>query len=139
MKQLVLLVSLIFQVRAGDHPKREDYFKFNTCEFKKRDNNTTYIRDIAIIKYSIVNNRNKKRDSLSAYYLIRNSKDTFNVIHIFNTPSSDSIIKEYRWSENWNFKSMRDTCVVFYSQINLKKEIDCKYPILFGQLFVELD
>ncbi len=139
MKQLLVVICLFFYTQEGYYNNRNDYFKFNTCEFGKFKKNITKIRGVSIIKYSIVNNPNKKKDTLSEYFLVKISKDTFNVIQIFNYSSTDSFIKKSRWSDNWIFNPMRDTCIYFHSQINLKQEINPKYPVLFGQIYAELD
>jgi hypothetical protein len=138
MKQLLLLFCLINSHHAYKHPC-EEYFKFNTCEFKGQRRNFTNSMGFAIIRYSIKNNQNTRKTWLSEYFLVHNSKDTFNIIQIFNQPSSDSIIRKYRWSTNWKFERMKDTCMDFYSQIDLKKEMNQRYPVVIGRIYAEID
>lgn len=134
------MAFLLLQGKINQETKYTKCTKFNTCEFNAYKKDISELRNLSIIKYSIVNNLNKKKILLSEYFLVKNSKDTFNVITMFNLPSSDSLIKEYRWSSNWNFMSTKNnSCLDFYSQINLRSVINFKYPILFGEFYGEFD
>jgi hypothetical protein len=138
MKQLLLLFWVINAHYAYKNPC-EKYLKFNTCEFNNHKRNFTNLMGFTIIRYSIKNNQNVRKTWLSEYFLVHNSNDTFNIIQIFNHPSSDSIIQKYRWSANWKLKQMKDTCMDFYSQIDLKKEINQRYPVVIGRIYAEID
>lgn len=111
-------------------------FKYNSCEFSKYKKNISELTDVSILDFKITNDSNKGKENVSAYYLIKSDKDTFNVIHIFNTRSSDETVIGYKNLSTWNFKQMRDTCIVFKSHVQLNKVINYKFPVLFGDLFM---
>lgn len=116
-----------------------NFFTFNICDFKWSKCNLNNLRNVSIIKYSISNDENLKHLPIASYFLIASHRDTFNVISIHNGKISDSLILEYRWSDNWNFKQEKIRCLDIYSKKNLKKEINYKYPLLYGLLYGEYD
>jgi hypothetical protein len=117
----------------------DNYSSFNICDFKWSRTNLKDLRQVSIIKYSISNDLNLKHLPIASFFLIASQRDTFNVINIYNGKISDSLILEYRWSNNWNFNHEKIRCVDFYSKSNLKKEINYKYPLIYGLLYAEFD
>jgi hypothetical protein len=131
------LTSILIKGYSQENSKH--YCIMNTCDFKLR-NTIDGLRELTILKYRIVNNSNKDNKLLCQYFLVTVRKDTFNVISIFREASSDSFIKEFKFSKNWVFKKIKsDSCLTFYSQFNLSKQIDEKYGILVGRLYGEID
>ena len=135
MKLLFILLCLFLQEQKRNNIVTQ-YYKFNTCSLGKHLKNVNRLTRLSILKYSVVNNSNKAKDTLSEYFLIKSKKDTFNVIMLVNRAFSDSFIKEQRFSPNWNFDQMKDTCVNFRSQLNLNDEIAPKYPVIFGDIYL---
>ena len=117
----------------------DNYSSFNICDFKWSRTNLKDLRQVSIIKYSISNDLNLKHLPIASFFLIASQRDTFNVINIYNGKISDSLILEYRWSNNWNFNHEKIRCSDFYSKSNLKKEINYKYPLIYGLLYGEFD
>ena len=138
MKALVFIFFLIFIAPQIKNHQGCKWYKYNSCKFKLQKNITS-LENLTIIKYSIINNPNKKKELLCSYYLIRNSVDTFNVIDVFNQPSSDSMFKEHFQVDKWNFEKSRDTCINFKSQVDLGKLVNKKFPILIGKVFIYFD
>jgi hypothetical protein len=139
MKEILLFTCLIFTFSGMRYSRCNNYFKFNTCEFKNIKKNAVEINGLLIVKYTIVNNPNENKDTLGEYFLIKNLSDTFNLVEISTGGSNDSTIKKFRRSDNWSFDPMLDTCIGFYSQIILRKAINPKYPLLFGRIYMKLD
>ena len=117
----------------------DNYSSFNICDFKWSRTNLKDLRQVSIIKYSISNDLNLKHLPIASFFLIVSQRDTFNVINIYKGKISDSLILEYRWSNNWNFNHEKIRCVDVYSKSNLKKEINYKYPLIYGLLYGEFD
>ena len=117
----------------------DKYFSYSICDFKWSKIKVKDLRQVSIIKYTISNDVNLKKLPIASFYLIASQRDTFNVINIYNGKISDSLIHEYRWSNNWNFKHEKFLCLDFYSKSNLKKEINNKYPLIYGLLYGEFD
>jgi len=135
---IILLLTLMIRVQ-NKVTKVDTCYKYNVCDFMKSKERPVDSEGWSIIRYSSINNFNKNRVLLSQYFLAKRLNDTFNIIQIYNGQISDSIYKEFRWSKNWSFEPMKDTCLYFYSQIDLKGTINAKYPIIFGRIFAKLD
>ena len=129
----ITFITLI-SFRNIDH-----FFKYNTCDFNKYKIKVDNLHAVSIIRYSILNFTIKDNSRFSEYYLINTKSDTFNIINTYSISTSDSTVEKFRNSTNWIFLPMKDTCFEFYSQFNLKKIIDYKYPVLFGQIVQGLD
>jgi len=87
----------------------------------------------------ILNTQNLRKDTLCQYFLIKNLKDTFNIVMLSHTTITDSIVKKSFGSTDWNFEKRRDpTCLDFKSQFDLKAVMNMGYPVLFGDLFMFL-
>lgn len=115
-------------------------YKYNSCDFTKYEKKIDLSYGVSIIDYCIVNDSNNNGLCLGEYYFIKNKSDTFNLITTSYGSISDSTVKTFRYSSSWIFLPRKDTaCFEFYSQFNLKKVIDYKYPILFGQIAQGLD
>ncbi|MBA4257643.1 MAG: hypothetical protein C0446_00640 [Chitinophaga sp.] len=135
---LVFLINLSLST-SKQNDTIDKYHKYNVCDFKWCTGNLKELEHVSIIKYSITNDINLKQFPISSYFLIASQKDTFNVISIYNGKISDSIILEYRWSKNWNFKPEKIKCLDFYSKSNLNININSKYPLIYGLVFGEFD
>ena len=140
---IVITVISLKTSNKNDHLLVQDstakYFPSNICDFKLSTINLKDLRNVSIIKYWISNDLNLKHLPIASFYLIASEKDTFNVININDGKISDSLIREYRWSNNWNFKPEKIRCLDFYSKGNLKNKINYKYPLIYGLLFGEFD
>ncbi|HSC53910.1 MAG TPA: hypothetical protein VLC98_09830 [Phnomibacter sp.] len=137
----ILLVCCLtsFLTKGYSQGNNKHYHAVNTCDFML-SNTIDGLRDLTILRYWIVNNANGDKRLLCQYFLVADRKDTFNVVSIFREASSDSFIKEYRFSANWVFKKIKtDSCLTFYSQFDLSRQIEEKYRILVGRLYGEID
>ena len=138
-KMQLIIFLLCFFTKGQSQEDKRYYCAINTCDFTL-GNTINGLRELTILRYRIVNNVNKDKKFLCQYFLVTDGKDTFNVISIFNEISSDTFIKENRFSKNWVFKKIStDSCFNFYSQFNLSKQIEKKHQVLLGSLYGELD
>lgn len=144
MIKMILNISLAsfllcISIKAYSQENKENNCKVNTCDFPL-SNTIDGLRELTILRYRIVNNSNSDNKLLCQYFLVTNKKDTFNIISIFNVAASDSFIKANRFSKNWVFKKIKtDSCLTFYSQFDLSKQIEEKYRILVGRFYGEID
>lgn len=128
---LLFLSTIIFDICL---------YKYKSCEFDIQEIRGDVRYEVSILKYQIADNFSNCKLQLSEYYLVKSGSDTLNVIAPYYGSRSDSTIRKYRYSTNWVLMPKKDTaCFEFYSFINLKKAIDNKYPILFGQIVIGID
>ncbi|NII27331.1 hypothetical protein HB364_19735 [Pseudoflavitalea sp. X16] len=131
----IVIISMLFLTQKAN-AQSKNYFKFNSCELGMLKKNIPSLDNVAILDFKMANDRNSKKKYLAAYYLIKSTKDTFNVIQIFNQSSSDSTLNQNRDFKAWHFEQMKDTCIDFRSAFDLKKILNHKYPLLIGSIFL---
>ncbi len=115
-------------------------YKYNSCEFDIQKLKSEIRYGVSILKYQSADDLNNNKLQLSEYFLIKSGNDTINVIATYLGSRSDSTIRRYRYSTNWVFLPRKDSaCFEFYSNFNLKKAIENKYPVQFGQILIGND
>jgi hypothetical protein len=137
MKYIILITCALYQFWGAGQTDQK-VFKYNSCDFSKHTKNISQLSDANILAFKIANDENKRKDFVSAYYLIKSSGDTFNVIQIFNMRSSDRTVRENKDVTTWNFEQMKDTCINFKSYVDLKKTINYRYPVLLGDIYLNV-
>lgn len=115
-------------------------YKYDSCEFEIQKLKSEIRYGVSILKYQSADDLNSINLQLSEYFLIKSGNDTINVIATYLDSRSDSTIRRYRYSTNWVLLPRKDSaCFEFYSIFNLKKAIDNKYPVQFGQIVIGND
>lgn len=115
-------------------------YKYNSCEFDIQKLKSEIRYGVSILKYQSADDLNSNKLQLSEYFLIKSGNDTINVIATYLDSRSDSTIRRHRNSANWVFLPRKDSaCFEFCSNFNLKKAIENKYPVQFGQIVIGND
>lgn len=132
MQKLLFLTFIVAPLTIYNH--NQQFFKYNTCDFKQRVKDVEMLHGVSLIRYSLLDYANKENRKLSKYYLIKSGQDTLNMISISEGPQTDSTIKKYLFI-GWSFHQMKESCFDFYSNIDLEKATNNKYPVVFGSFF----